>query len=226
MVRVLLVEDSKRLGTYIKAGLTQAGYAVDVAPDGEEGLWLALSNDYDAVVLDLMLPKMDGLAVLRRMRSEGRKTHVLILTARDTVEERVRGFSEGADDYLVKPFALEELLARVQALVRRSYDVKSSAIRIGDLEIDLAGKTAARQGRRIDLTGREFALLEYLALRKGQVVSRTEIESHLYDEQSELMSNVVDSFVYRLRKKIESPHGPALIHTRRGMGYLIEDPGS
>ena len=224
MVRVLLVEDSRRLGTYIKDGLSQAGYAVDHASDGEEGLWLARSNDYDAVILDLMLPKMDGLTILKRLRKEGVKTHVLILTAKDTVEDRVRGLEEGADDYLIKPFALEELLARVQALVRRGYGVKSPHIRVGDVEIDMTQKFASRQGKRIDLTSREYALLEYLALKRGQVVSRTEIEEHLYDEGADLMSNVVDSFVYRLRKKIESPEGPPLIRTRRGMGYVLDEP--
>lgn len=224
MVRVLIIEDSNRLRTYIKDGLSQAGYAVDQAPDGEEGLWLASSNDYDAIILDLMLPKMDGITLLQRLRKEGRKTHILILTAKDTVEDRVHGLAEGADDYLIKPFALEELLARVQALVRRSYNTKSSLIRIGHLEIDTARRIASRQGERINLTSREYALIEYLALKKGQVVSRTEIEDHIYDDGAELMSNVVDSFVYRLRKKIESPDGPTLIHTRRGMGYVLEEP--
>jgi DNA-binding response OmpR family regulator len=221
-VRVLLIEDSERLRTYIKDGLSQAGYAVDLAPNGEEGLWLALSNDYDAIILDLMLPKLDGIAVLKRLREKGKGTHVLILTAKDTVEDRVHGLSEGADDYLIKPFALEELLARVRALVRRSYGVKSSRITIGELEIDTMRKTVRRQGELIDLTAREYALLEFLALRKGEVVSRTEIEHHIYDDRTEPMSNVVDSYVYRLRKKIEAPHGPALIHTRRGMGYVLE----
>jgi DNA-binding response OmpR family regulator len=226
MARVLLIEDSRRLRTYVKDGLIQAGFAVDQAEDGEEGLWLAGSNDYDAIILDLMLPKMDGLTVLDRLRSEGRKTHILILTAKDTVEDRVIGLDKGADDYLVKPFAFEELLARVQALVRRSYGIKSPVIDIGGLEIDIAKRSVERQGKAIDLTAREFALLEYLALRKGQVVSRKEIEDHLYDDGAELTSNVVDSHIYRLRKKIEIPGGPALIQTRRGMGYILEEPGA
>jgi DNA-binding response OmpR family regulator len=221
---VLLIEDSRRLRTYIVDGLTQAGHAVDTAADGEEGLWMARSNDYDAVILDLMLPKMDGITVLERLREEGVATHVLILTAKVTVEDRVHGLEKGADDYLVKPFALEELLARVQALVRRRYGVKSSMIRVGPVQIDTGRKTATRDGEPIELTSREFALLEFLALRKGQVVSRTEIEEHIYDHNTELSSNVVDSFVYRLRKKLEPAGGPALIHTRRGMGYVLKDP--
>jgi DNA-binding response OmpR family regulator len=224
IVRVLLIEDSRRLRTYVKDGLVQAGYVVDQASDGEEGLWLAFSNEYDAIILDLMLPKMDGITILQRLRKAGRKSHILILTAKDTVEDRVHGLEMGADDYLIKPFALEELLARVQALVRRSYNVKSPAISIGELEIDTARKRVSRRGKRIDLTSREYALLEYLALKKGQVVSRTEIEHHIYDDQAEVMSNVVDSFIYRLRKKIESPRGSALIQTRRGMGYILEEP--
>jgi len=223
MVRVLLIEDSIRLRSYISEGLSQAGYAVDQAADGEEGLWLALSNSYDVMVLDLMLPKMDGISVLKRLRKDGRKTHVLILTAKDTVEDRVHGLDEGADDYLIKPFALEELLARIAALVRRNYGIKSSILKIGCIEIDTSRRTVSRFGEQIELTSREYSLLEYLALKEGQVVSRTEIENHIYDDQAELMSNVVDSFVYRLRKKIETPDGPALIHTRRGMGYVLEE---
>jgi DNA-binding response OmpR family regulator len=225
-MRVLLVEDSDRLRQYLEEGLAQAGFSVDTAPDGEEGLWLALSNDYDVIILDLMLPKMNGLTLLRKLREKGRTTHVLILTARDTVPDRVRGLEEGGDDYLVKPFALEELIARVQALARRSYGVKSSVITVGDLQIDTSRRTATFRDHAIDLTRREFALLEYLAMRPGQVVTRTEIESHIYDEQADPMSNVVDSAIYRLRKKIEAAGRTGLIRTRRGMGYVLEDPGT
>lgn len=223
-VRVLLVEDSVRLSKYIKKGLSRAGYSVDAALDGEEGLWLALSNDYDALILDLMLPRIDGITLLRRLREEGRKTHVLILTAKETVPDRVRGLGEGADDYLTKPFALEELIARVQALVRRSYGLKNPVIRIGSLEIDSTKRIATRKGKKLDLTNREFALLEYMTMKCGEVVSRTEIELHIYDDRSEPLSNVVDSTIYRLRKKLEMPGEPTLITTRRGMGYIIEDP--
>ena len=220
-MRVLLVEDSVRLQAAVARGLRRSGYAVDTTGNGEEGLWMAASNEYDVVVLDLMLPGLDGLTVLRRLREQERGTHVLILTARDTVDDRVRGLREGADDYLVKPFALEELLARVQALCRRSYQRKNPRIEIDDLSIDTGTRTARRRGQPIELTAREFTLLEYLALRQGQVVSRTEIEAHLYPDSAELMSNVVDSAICTLRKKITPPGSAPLIHTRRGMGYVL-----
>lgn len=223
-MRVLIVEDSKRLQGYVARGLRNAGYAVDVADDGETGLWMAESHDYDVIVLDLMLPKIDGLTLLGRLRKEGNATHVLILTARDTVDDRVRGLQRGADDYLIKPFELKELLARVQALARRCYRVKSATLTIGELTIDSSARVVTREGEALDLTVREFALLEYLALRKGQVVSRTEIESHIYDDRVEAMSNVVDSAVYHLRRKIDRPGRPSMIRTRRGMGYVLQNP--
>jgi DNA-binding response OmpR family regulator len=206
--------------------LRKTGYAVDVAGDGEEGLWYAESNDYDVIVLDLMLPKMDGLTVLQRLRDQGKTTHILILTARDTVEDRVRGLQMGADDYLIKPFAFDELTARVKALSRRAHGVKSPRIAIGELVIDLASHSAARGGEPIPLTRREYALLEFLALRQGEVVSRTEIENHIYDDRAEPMSNVVDAAVYALRRKIDRPGKPSLIETRRGLGYVIEEKDS
>ena len=169
-----------------------------------------------------MLPGLDGLGVLQRLREQGKLTHILLLTAKDTVNDRVRGLQMGADDYLVKPFALEELLARVQALCRRTYGRKAPRIQVADLEIDLHKKTATRSGRTIDLGPREYALLEYLALRRGDVVTRTEIEEHIYDGQADPMSNVVDSAICVLRKKIASPNSSALIHTRRGLGYVLE----
>jgi len=223
-MRVLLVEDSKRLQGYVAQGLRNAGCAVDIADDGEDGLWLAESNDYDVIVLDLMLPKLDGMTLLRRLREQENKTHVLILTARDTVEDRVRGLEQGADDYLVKPFDLKELLARVRALARRSYGVKSPRMILGELRIDLATRLVTRKGEALDLKPREYALLEYLALRQGQVVTRTEIEEHIYDERVEAMSNVVDSAICFLRKKIDSPGRPSLIQTRRGRGYILQPP--
>ena len=221
-MRVLLIEDSVRLQTAISRALRHSGYAVDVTGNGEDGLWLATSNDYDVIILDLLLPVLDGLTLLRRLRATERGTHVLILTARDTVNDRVVGLEAGADDYLVKPFALEELLARVQALCRRSYQSKNPEITIIDLQINTTARTAARQGKPLDLTQREFMLLEYLARRRGEVVSRTEIEAHLYPDTAELMSNVVDSAICTLRKKISLPGTVPLIHTRRGMGYVLE----
>ena len=175
------------------------------------------------IVLDLMLPKLDGLAVLDRLRSRGKNTHVLILTAKDTVADRVRGLQMGGDDYLVKPFAFEELLARIQALVRRCHSQKDPVIRVGPLEIDTSARSVTLRGSPVGLTPREYALLEYLARRQGAVVSRTEIEAHIYDDAAELMSNVVDSAVCALRRKIDVPEQPSLIQTRRGMGYVLRE---
>ena len=225
-MRVLLVEDSERLRRSVGTGLKKSGYAVDVTADGKEGLWLAESNAYDIIVLDIMLPGLDGLSVLERLRQANRSTHVLLLTAKDTVEDRVRGLRLGADDYLVKPFALEELLARVESLGRRSYGQKNPKLVIGDLEIDTIRKTAARGGQTLDLTPREYALLEYLAWRAGQVVARAEIEQHIYDDLSDPMSNVVDSAICALRKKLSLANAPGLIHTRRGFGYALAASGS
>jgi DNA-binding response OmpR family regulator len=216
-VKILLVEDSKRLRTSLASGLRKAGFSVDATGDGSEGLWLAESNNYDVLVLDLMLPTLDGLTLLGKLR-RAKDTHVLILTAKDTVQDRVRGLRAGADDYLIKPFAFEELVARVQALCRRGYGRKTSRLVVGPLEIDLAKKSAVCAGAPLDLSAREFALLEYLALRQGELVSRSEIEEHIYDDLAEPMSNVVDSAVCILRRKLKRP----LIHTRRGLGYILE----
>lgn len=221
-MRLLLVEDAQRLRRFILTALKRSGYVVDATGDGEEGLWLATSTEYDVIVLDVMLPNMDGLTLLRRLRAENRMTHVLLLTARDTVEDRVEGLRAGADDYLVKPFALEELLARVEALCRRCYGQKNPNLAVGDLEIDIVRKSAARSGRSVELTPREFRLLEFLALRRGEVVSRREIELHLYDDSADLVSNAVDSAVCSLRKKLTVKGEHQLIHTRRGHGYLME----
>ena len=217
-MRVLFVEDSETLRRSVRRALRHAGFAVDTAADGEEGLAAAELNDYDALVLDVMLPKLDGLALLRRLRAAGKTTHVLLLTARDTVADRVEGLRLGADDYLVKPFALAELLARVEALCRRAYGAKSGALRIGPLALDLSARRLQRDGAEVELTAREWRLLEYLALRRGQVVPRAEIEAHIYDEFVEPMSNVVDTAVYGLRRKI----GAHFIRTRRGLGYVLE----
>jgi DNA-binding response OmpR family regulator len=221
-VRVLLVEDSERLRKAIVAALKRFGYAVDTAADGEEGLWLAQSHHYDAIVLDIMLPKLDGLSVVAELRRREDVSHVLLLTARDTVDDRVRGLRAGADDYLIKPFALEELLARVQALCRRSYGAKNPRLIIGDLEIDTAAREVWRAGQAITLKPREYALLEYLALRRGEVVSRRDIETHIYDEAVDPMSNVVDSAISVLRKRLARSGAPPLIHTRHGHGYILK----
>lgn len=220
-MRVLLVEDSPRLQKSVGTALRKTGYAVDLASDGEEGLWLALSHDYDVLVLDIMLPKRDGLSLLAELRRRSRMVHVLLLTARDTVLDRVHGLQAGADDYLVKPFALEELLARVQALGRRAYGTKQPRLMIGELEIDTVARAVRRAGQPVELTAREYLLLEYLARRRGQVVSRSEIEAHIYDEQVDPMSNVVDSAICSLRKKLGAAGESGVIHTRRGLGYVL-----
>src|SRR4051812_3688782 len=193
LVRLLLVEDSERLQRSIAEGLRRSGYSVDVAGDGETGLWRAKSHDYDAVILDLMLPGLDGLSVLAGIRAAGGGTHVLVLTARGAVEDRVRGLPAGGDGYLVQPFAFDELLARVEALPRRRHGRKNPTICIGDLVIDTVARLVRRGENVIELSPREYALLDYLAARGDAVVSRTEIEAHIYDDRTEPMSNVVDA---------------------------------
>jgi len=223
-MRVLLVEDSERLQRSLAMGLKKEGYAVDVVGDGSEGYWYATHHAYDVIVLDLMLPGLDGMSLLRKLRGsdhEHKDAHVLVLTAKDTVEDRVNGLRAGADDYLVKPFAFEELLARVEALMRRRHHVKNPTLSVGDLHIDTTQRRVTRAGRDIELTAREFALLHFMALREGEVVSRTQIEEHLYDEHAEPMSNVIDACVYSLRKKIDISGRPSIIQTRRGMGYVL-----
>ena len=220
-MKVLLVEDYGPLQKSLAKGLREAGYAVDAAGDGEEGLWYARSCDYDVIVLDLMLPKLDGLSVLRRLREQGGRAQVLILTAKDTVADRVRGLDMGADDYLIKPFAFEEILARIRALVRRNYQSTSPVIRVADLEIHTSTRLVRRGGQVIDLTPREYALLEFLAVRAGRVVTRSEIWEHLYEFSDESTSNVTDVYILYLRRKLERDGRPRLIHTRRGAGYLL-----
>jgi DNA-binding response OmpR family regulator len=223
-MRVLLIEDSEHLRRSLSTALRKAGYALDAATDGEEGLSQAMVNTYDVIVLDLMLPKLDGLTLLQTLRRDGHTTHVLVLTAKTAVADRVRGLQSGADDYLIKPFALEEFLARVQALCRRLYHQKDPCLNVGDLEINTAACSVRRAGRDIDLTPREYRLLEYLARRAGEVVSRSEIWLHVYDEQTEPMSNAVDSAICALRKKIDPVGVTPLLATRRGLGYVLERP--
>jgi DNA-binding response OmpR family regulator len=222
-MRVLVVEDYPPLSRSLVQGLSEAGYAVEHAADGEAALTLASTTAFDAVVLDVMLPKLDGLSVLSALRARKNATPVLILTARDGVGDRVKGLDLGADDYLAKPFAFEELLARVRALIRRKYQASDSTLRVGDLEVDTTARTVRRGGRPVQLSAREYALLEYLAARRGQVVSRSEIWDHVYDFASDPSSNVVDVYIGYLRKKIDQDHGSKLIHTRRGQGYLLDE---
>lgn len=220
-MRVLVVEDSSRLLKALTTGLRRAGYAVDAAADGGEGLWMAQSNDYDVIVLDLMLPCLDGLSLLRELRRSETGPSVLILTVRGTVEDRVVGLRAGADDYLAKPFAFAELLARVEALVRRKHQRRNPVVRVGQLELDTCARTVKAAGQPVTLTPREYRLLELLVLRTGQVVSRTEIEEHIYDGNTDVCSNVVDSAMSVLRKKLQLPGLESLIQTRRGMGYIL-----
>ena len=222
-MRVLVVEDSKMLLKSVLAALQESGYAVDIADNGDHGLALALAHDYDVVILDIMLPGIDGLSILHRLREYGNETQVLFLTAKDTLDDRVHGLQMGADDYLVKPFALKELLARVQVLCRRTYGKRGQVLRVADLELDTVAKRVTRGGQTIELAAREYSLLEYMMMRAGTVVSRSQIEAHIYDDLVSPMSNVVDSAIYAVRKKISvSPDSVPLIHTRRGLGYVLE----
>lgn len=220
-MRVLIVEDYEPIREGIAEALREAGFAVDVAADGETGQWYALNNPYDVIILDIMLPGIDGLTLLKRLRARARAAHVLILTAKDTPEDRVTGLDMGADDYLVKPFVLDELLARVRALVRRKYEAKDPVIHVADLAIDTASRTVRRGGRAVSLSPREYALLEFLGLRAGRVVSRSDIWEHVYEFHADAESNVVDVFIGRLRRKIEGGDLPKLIHTRWGHGYVL-----
>jgi DNA-binding response OmpR family regulator len=227
-VRVLLVEDQLSLVKALRQGLEEEGFAVDAATDGEDADAKARATQYDVIVLDVMLPKVDGLTLLKRWRAAGINTHVLMLTAKTSLHDRVGGLDSGADDYLTKPFELEELLARIRALVRRNHQVKDPTIRVLDLVLDTAARTVERAGQKIHLTPREYALLEFLAFHQGKVVTRTMIWEHLYDEYDENTSNVVDVYIRYLRNKIDRGFDPALILTRWGEGYMLrgnEDPG-
>lgn len=220
-MRLLLVEDQRVQIRLLRQGLEEEGYSVDVAYDGEEAEPKALATSYDAIILDLMLPKLDGLTLLRRWREAGVTAHVLIISARTEVPDRVTGLDQGADDYLTKPFAFDELLARLRALVRRGHQIKDPIIRAYDLEIDTAARTVRRAGRDIHITPREYSLLEFLAFHRGKVVSRSMIWEHLYDEHDESTSNVVDVYIRYLRNKIDKGFDPPLILTRWGEGYMM-----
>jgi DNA-binding response OmpR family regulator len=226
-MRLLYIEDSEHLRKPVIKALKASGYAVDDASDGEEGLWLARTNDFDVIILDLMLPKIDGLKILETLRNEDNEAPILILSAKDTVEDRVRGLRLGADDYLIKPFAIDELLARIETLSRRTYQKRTSAVTVGDLTLDSATKSATRAGKPLTLAPKQFALLEHLILRSGNVVSRTDIEAHIYDANAEVTSNVIDAAISGLRKVIAvNEDSKPLIHTLRGHGYILEERDS
>jgi two-component system copper resistance phosphate regulon response regulator CusR len=220
-LRILLVEDEARMAGFIAKGLREHAYAVDVARDGEQALYNAAVNSYDLVILDVLLPGRDGYEICRSLRANGLAAPILMLTALDAVDDRVAGLDAGADDYLTKPFDFKELLARLRALLRRPAQVRPQTIRIGDLTIDTGSHTAAREGRPVSLTAKEYALLEYLAANENRVVGREQIAEHVWDESFDPMSNVIDVYVKRLRAKLDSGHGRRLIHTRRGEGYIL-----
>ncbi len=220
-MRVLVVEDYTPLRLAIVKGLTDAGFSVDVAINGKDGLWHAQSGEHDVIILDLMLPEIDGLTILKELRAAKSEAHVLVLTAKDHVRDRIQGLNLGADDYLTKPFVFGELLARVRALVRRKYGEKNPVLQISDLEIDTRSRDVKRGGELLELTPKEYALLEFLALRAGEVVTRSDIWQHVYDFHSETQSNVVDVYISYLRKKVDQDGMPKLIHTRRGHGYVL-----
>jgi len=221
-MRILVVEDEKDLAAIVKQGLEEEGYVVDVAHDGETGLYMAENFPADAVILDIMLPVMDGIAVLTRMRKKGIKTPVILLTARDAILDKIKGLDTGADDYLTKPFVFQELLARVRSLLRRKGEAKQAVIQIADLEINTASHEVKRGGKVVALSAREYALLEFLVYRKDNVVSRTEIVEHIYSEDKDMDSNVVDVYVNYLRNKIDKGAKKKLIHTVRGAGYILK----
>jgi DNA-binding response OmpR family regulator len=221
-MRILVVEDERRIAAFIKRGLEEERYAVDVAYDGEEALDWAAVVDYDLILLDVLLPKKDGIEVCRELRGQGDKVSILMLTARDAIEDRVQGLDSGADDYLVKPFAFQELLARVRALLRRSGEIKTTRLQVGDLVLDTITHQATRGGLIIELTAREYALLEFLMRHPSQVLSRTQIAEHVWSYDFFTTSNVVDVYIGYLRRKIDDGFEVKLIKTVRGAGYKIE----
>ena len=225
-MRLLLVEDEPKTGDFLRKGLSESGFVVDLARTGPDGQHLALTGDYDIVVLDVMLPGLDGWQVLRDMRQAGKQTPVMFLTARDAVDDRVKGLELGADDYLVKPFAFSELLARVRTLLRRGQAKEPEVLHAADLELDLLRHRVTRAGRRIDLTAKEFLLLEVLMRRQGEVLPRSLIASHVWDMNFDSDTNVIEVAVRRLRAKIDDEFEPKLVHTVRGIGYVLEIPGA
>lgn len=224
-MRLLIIEDEVKLSNNIKQGFTENGFAVDQAFDGEEGLFLAESEEYDAIVLDIMLPKIDGINVCKTLRQKNVKTPILMLTAKARLEDKVEGLDVGADDYLTKPFEFAELKSRVNALLRRSHNQTENTITIDDLKIDTKAHTAIRDGKEIHLTAKEFAILEFLARHKNEVVTRTQILEHTWDYNFESMSNIVDVFIATLRKKIDGKSDKKLLHTVRGVGFKLSGKG-
>jgi len=223
-MRILVVEDDKKIASFVKKGLEAAGFAVDHAPDGEEGLHLALTESYDAAIIDLMLPRLDGLTLIENIRNDRINTPIIILSAKGSIDDRVRGLQTGSDDYLTKPFAFSELLARVQALIRRSTGTSEpTTLSLADLTMDLLAREIYRSGKKIELQPKEFSLLEYLMRNAGKVVSKTMIMEHVWDYHFDPQTNVVEARVSRLRDKIDKGFGDKLIHTVRGVGYVLKE---
>ena len=221
-MRILLVEDDVRISNFVAKGLRENAYAVDTAADGQDALYQASINDYDIIILDVMIPKKDGFAVCGELRSSGLKTPILMLTARDAIDDRISGLDYGADDYLVKPFDFKELLARLRALMRRNVELRPPKIVVADLQIDTTAQKVCRGGREIQLTTKEYALLEFLARQHNKVVGRAEIAEHVWDENFDAFSNLIEVYIKRLRTKIDDGFEVRLIHTRRGAGYILE----
>ena len=224
-MRILVIEDEKKVARFIERGLKEEGFAVDIAQDGEEGLFLAQSNPYDLIVLDVLMPRKDGFQVLRELRAAKCRARVLMLTARDSVQDRVQGLDSGADDYLVKPFAFAEFLARVRSLLRRGTEDDPVELRALDLTLDLKTRKVTRAGKPAALSAKEFAVLEYLLRHPNEVVTRTRLAEHVWDENFDSFSNVIDVTVYHLREKVDRGFQPALIHTVRGVGYILKAGG-
>jgi two-component system copper resistance phosphate regulon response regulator CusR len=220
-MRVLLVEDDARIARFVAKGLREQSYAVDVSADGDEALYEAEINSYDIVLLDVMIPGKDGFEVCRELRKSGKRMPILMLTAKDAVEDRIQGLDHGADDYLTKPFEFRELLARMRALLRRTGELRPPQIKVGDLVLDTAGQSVSRRGRQIPMTAKEYALAEFLARNAGRVVGRAEIAEHVWDEAFDPFSNLIEVYVNRLRRKIDAGEAKPLLQTRRGAGYLL-----
>jgi len=222
-MRLLIVEDDKKVAGFLRKGLREEHHSVDVCHDGEEALNAIEVNEYDVIILDVMLPKINGFEVIRRARAQSVLTPILLLTAKDQLEDKLKGLDEGADDYLTKPFSFEELLARIRALLRRSQDYRTKTLRVGDLELDPVSRQVCRTGRKITLTGKEYALLEYLMRNRGRIITQSMIIEHVWDRDYDGLSNVVNVYINHLRDKVDRDHSEKYIHTVRGVGYKIDE---